>query len=193
MIMKMWVGRFDHVSIKSVIFNCGRILTLLIVCSLVVSSYAQTETSGVSEPHPNVGNAEFESQLNELLTTVYCYCGCERETIEVCVCGTAEMIEDDFSNRLLAGQTVEQIRTNYLDTYGPQFYAVMPVEGINLIAYIMPVVILALIGGVAFAVLRKARQQSVSTADGADGSEQQVTDTTLKRVESELEKYKREK
>ena len=193
MIMKMWVGRFDHVSIKYVIFNSRRILTLLIVCSLVVSSYAQTETSGGSEPDPNVGNAEFEFKLNELLTTVYCYCGCERETIEVCVCGTAEMIEDDFRNRLLAGQTVEQIRTNYLDTYGPQFYAVMPVEGINLIAYIMPVVILALIGGVAFVVLRRSRQQSVSTADGESVSEQEVTDTTLKRVEEELERYKREK
>ena len=193
MIMKMWMGRFDHVSIKYVIFNCGWIVTLLIVCSLVVSSYARTETSGVSEPNPNEGNAEFEFKLNELLTTVYCYCGCERETIEVCVCGTAEMIEDDFRNRLLAGQTVEQIRTNYLETFGPQFYAVMPAEGINLIAYIMPVVILVLIGGVAFAVLRKSRQQSVSTADGAGVSKQQVTDTTLKRVEAELEKYKREK
>lgn len=192
MIMKMWAGRFDHVSIKHVIFNCGWILTFLIVCSLVVSSYAQTETSGVSEP-PNVGNTEFEFKLNELLTTVYCYCGCERETIEVCVCGTAEMIEEDFRNRLLAGQTVEQIRTNYLDTYGPQFYAVMPAEGINLIAYIMPAVIFALIGGVAFAVLRKSRQQSVSTADGEDASEQAVTDTTLKRVEAELKRYKREK
>ena len=164
----------------------------LIVCSLVVSSYAQTETSGASEP-PNVGNTEFKFKLNDLLTTVYCYCGCERETIEVCVCGTAEMIEEDFRNRLLAGQTVEQIRTNYLDTYGPQFYAVMPVEGINLIAYIMPAVIFALIGGVAFAVLRKSRQQSVLTADGEDVSEQAVTDTTLKRVEAELEKYKHEK
>ena len=70
------------------------------------------------------------------------------------MCGTSEQIETDFRNRLLAGQTVEQIRTDYLDTYGPQFYAVMPAEGINLIAYIMPGVILVLIGGVAFVVLR---------------------------------------
>jgi cytochrome c-type biogenesis protein CcmH/NrfF len=192
MIMKMWMGRFNHVSLKFVIFNFVQIAMLLIVYSLVVSSYAQTETSGVSESE-TAGDAQFEFQLNELLTTVYCYCGCERETIEVCVCGTAEQIEDDFRNRLLAGQTVEQIRANYLDTFGPQFYAVMPAKGINLIAYIMPVVILVLIGGVAFAVLRKSKQQSASTVDGGDGSKQQVTDTTLKRVEAELERYKREK
>ena len=192
MIMKIGMGRFEHVSIKFVIFNCVQIFTLLIVCSLVVPSHAQTETSAVSKPQ-NAGDAQFESQLKELLTTVYCYCGCERETIEACVCGTAEWIEEDFRNRLLAGQTVEQIRTTYLDTHGPQFYAVMPPEGINLIAYIMPVVILALIGGVAFAVLRKLKQQPATTTDGGGVSKQQVTDTTLKQVEVELERYKREK
>lgn len=192
MIMKIWTRKFERVSIKFVIFNSVQIITLLIVCSLVVPSHAQTETSTVSESQ-NTGDTQFESQLKELLTTVYCYCSCERETIEACVCGTAEQIEDDFRNRLLVGQTVEQIRTDYLDTYGPQFYAVMPPEGINLIAYIMPVVILALIGGVAFTVLRKSKQEPATTTDGGGVSKQQVTDTTLKQVETELERYKREK
>ena len=174
--MEMKSRKFEHVLVNGV-----QIVMLLIACSLILPSYAQTETA-----------AELESQLKELLTTVYCYCGCERETIEACVCGTAELIEKDFRNRLLAGQTVEQIRTNYLDTYGPQFYAVMPAEGINLIAYIMPAVILALIGGVAFTVLRKSKQP-VTTTDGSEVSKQQVTDTTLKQVESELERYKQEK
>ena len=182
MVIKMRTRRLEHISIKLLIFNSLRIFMLLIICSLVLPSCAQTEAQ-------NTENA----QLEELLTTVYCYCGCERETIRACVCGTAERIEDDFRNKLLAGQTVEQIRTNYLDTYGPQFYAVMPAEGINLIAYIMPVVILVLIGGVAFVVLRKSKQQPVSTTDGDSGAQQQVSDTTLKQLESELEKYKQEK
>ena len=159
---------------------------LLVFCFFAVRVDAQMETS-------NPSDAQFESKLNELLTTVYCYCGCERETIEVCVCGTAEQIESDFRNRLLAGQTVEEIRTRYLDTYGPQFYAVMPAEGINLIAYIMPAVILVLIGGIAFAVLRRAKQQPVATADRDEVSDQQISDTALKQVETELERYKNEK
>ena len=165
-------------------FAC--VVVFFVTCCLVATTPAQTESE-------NAENVQVESQLKELLTTVYCYCGCERETIEVCVCGTAEQIEADFRNRLLAGQTVEQIRTNYLDTYGPQFYAVMPAEGINLIAYIMPAVILLLIGGVAFVVLRKSKQQPAATAGGDGASDQQVSDTTLKRVEAELERYKAEK
>ena len=189
MIMKLRTGKLEHVALKFAIFNSAQIVTLLIVCSLFISLCAPTETAAESLAKL----AELESELKELLTTVYCYCGCERETIEACVCGTAAQIEDDFRNRLLAGQMVEQIRTNYLDTYGPQFYAVMPAEGINLIAYIMPVVILALIGGVAFTVLRKSKQQPATTTDGGGGSSQQVTDTTVKQVEAELERYKQEK
>lgn len=171
----------------ALLLNFTWITAFLVICFLNPTAHAQTESQ-------NTESAQFESQLNELLTTVYCYCGCERETIEVCVCVTAERIEDNFRNQLLAGQTVEQIRTNYLDTYGPQFYAIMPAEGINLIAYIMPAVILVLIGGVAFVVLRKSKQQPLaSTTDRREESNQQVSDTTLKQVEAELERYKEKK
>ena len=156
----------------------------LAVCTATVQ--AQTEDS-----------TGFEAQLDELLTTVYCYCGCERETIEVCVCATAQMIETDFSTRLNAGETVEQIRTNYLETHGPQFYAVMPAKGINLLAYIMPAVILILLGGVAFMVLRKSRQVGALSAsryhtDRHGQAASQVSDETVKKVEAELERYKQE-
>ncbi len=180
----MKVKKFERISTANaaLILSFASLVVFLIVCLFA---------GGVSEAQ-NTADAQFESKLNELLTTVYCYCGCERETIEVCVCGTAEQIEADFRNRLLAGQTVAQIRTNYLDTYGSQFYAVMPAEGINLIAYIMPAVILVLIGGVAFVVLRKSKQM-VKTTDSSGGSSQQVSDTALKQVEAELERYKQEK
>lgn len=184
----MKVNRFKSILLSkdALLLSFAWIAAFLVTCFLNPITHAQTESQ-------NTESAQFESQLNELLTTVYCYCGCERETIEVCVCGTADRIKNDFRNQLLAGQTVEQIRTNYLDTYGPQFYAVMPAEGINLIAYIMPAVILVIIGGVAFVVLRKSKQHRVSTTDGHDVSNQQVSDTTLKQVESELERYKQDK
>ena len=164
------------------------ILTLAIVCSSIVALSAQTE----EPPATSDTDATFDTKIEELLTTVYCYCGCERETIEKCVCQTAVRIESDFREQLLAGQTVEQIRTNYLDTYGPQFYAIMPAEGINLLAYTMPAVILLLIGGIAFAVLRKSRRHAV-TSNGTEVPTEQVSDATVKQVEAELQRYKQEK
>jgi cytochrome c-type biogenesis protein CcmH/NrfF len=188
----MKTGRFENIAMSNtaVIPNFMWIVALFIACSFTVPGHAQMEVSRAAAPK-DAKDATLASELEELITAVYCYCGCERETIKVCVCNTAAMIEKDFHNRLLAGQTVEQIRTNYLDTFGPQFYAVMPAEGINLLAYIMPVVILVLIGGVAFAVLRRSRQEMV-TSDGLEVPKQQVSDTTVKQVEAELERYKRQ-
>ncbi|MCG9130228.1 cytochrome c-type biogenesis protein CcmH [Candidatus Poribacteria bacterium] len=173
------------------VLNLVAIVVFLVVCSFIVTVCAQTGASQTAEPE-GVTDAAVKSDLQELLTTVYCYCGCTRETIEVCTCGTAMNIENNFRDRLLAGETVEQIRTDYLDTYGPQYYAVMPVEGINLLAYAMPVVILVFIGGIAFVVLRRSMRSGSVTADVREASTSQVADKTVKQVEAELEKYKRE-
>ena len=187
----MKIGRFAHITTSNefLILNFVSVV-LFIICSFIFIGCEQIGEAQSAEPK-DVKDATVASNLEELITTVYCYCGCERETIEVCVCDTAGMIEEDFRKRLLAGQTVEQIRTNYLDTFGPQFYAVMPAEGINVIAYIMPAVILVLIGGIAFAVLRRSRQPAVASHVPGEPN-QQVSDTTVKQVEAELERYKQQ-
>lgn len=186
----MKIGRFEHITTSNNApipnFNFMWIIALFMACCFITTAHAQTETPRTAEIE-----AAIASKLEELLTAVYCYCGCIRETIEVCVCETAVMIEKDFRNRLLAGQTVEQIRTNYLDTFGPQYYAVMPAEGINLLAYIMPAVIFVLIGSVAFFALRRSKQRPV-TSDVPEEPGQQVSNTTVKQVEVELERYKRQ-
>ena len=191
----METARFEHIpkSSRSVILNWMWAALLFIACSLIVTADAQVEEASGTEPE-NVIDATFASNLKELLTTVYCYCGCVRETIEMCRCPTAGRIENNFRDRLLAGETVEQIRADYLDTYGPQYYAVMPAEGINLLAYAMPIIILALIGGIIFVVLRRSTlsMQKTAAAGAHETSVSEVSDETVKQVEAELERYKRE-
>ena len=176
----------NALSDKVVIRNFVRFILLFIVCSFIVTGCVQT---GRAESLVPINEEKVASDLEELLTTVYCYCGCTRETIKACVCGTALAVEASFKDELAYGKSVEQIRTAYLEKYGPQFYAVMPAEGINLLAYIMPAVILVLIGGVVFVVLRR----STRSGQGAlITSESQVSDNAVKQVEAELERYKRE-
>lgn len=128
----------------------------------------------------------FDTQLNELLTTVYCHCGCVRETIQACVCVTAQNIEADFQNRLLEGDSVEIIRTDYLEKWGPEFSAVMPTKGVNIIAYVMPAVILLTLGGVIlFIRLKSSDNKVVRTLP-----DKQISDKLQRKLESELEEYK---
>ena len=126
-----------------------------------------------------------EKQLDELLTTTYCFCGCVRETNKACVCETAQRIETMFRNRLLEGKTVEEIRTAYLEQYGIQFHAVLKAEGVNILAYLMPAVILIAIGGVIFGIRHRSRENKVTTQP-----DKQISDELQQHLESELDKYK---
>ncbi len=187
----MKTQRFLHsaLSDKFVVHNLVRFILIFVVCSFMITGHAETETGLKTVEDP-----AFASNLEELLTTVYCHCGCTRETIKVCVCGTALAIEASFKDELTKGKSVDEIRAAYLEQYGPQFYAVMPVEGINVLAYVMPAVILVLIGGVVFVVLRRSTrsvQGASITSDASDKSESQVSDAAVKQVEAELERYKR--
>ena len=134
-------------------------------------------------------NPSLETKLNEALTSLYCYCGCTRETIQHCVCGTAQQLEADFNRRLVAGETVAQIRADYLATFGTQYSALMPAKGFNLVAYTMPGVIILLLGVVVFLVIKSKRapqKQSVQAAHQPDGD-------LYKDIEEAIERQKRER
>lgn len=66
-------------------------------------------------------DTSLESKLEQLMTSVYCHCGCTRETIRQCVCGVAQQIESKFRGRLAAGQTVEQLRNEYIAVWNAVF------------------------------------------------------------------------
>lgn len=139
-----------------------------------------------SETVESQNSEDYESQMYELKTALYCYCGCDRMTYEICHCVTAEFMKKEFRKALNEGQTVEEIRAAYLEEHGPQYSAVMHAKGINLLAYIMPAVILFLIGGVAVVVLQNSRRDKVMTTP----PETQISEEMQRQLESELEKYK---
>lgn len=160
-------------------------LLVLTVLFLFSSSPIAQETDSTLTTTSKDGSI-LDKQLDELLTTTYCPCGCVRETNKKCVCETAQMIETMFLNRLSEGKTVEEIRTAYLEQYGSQFHAVMKAEGVNILAYVMPAVILIAIGGVIFGIRHRSRVNKGTSMP----HEKQISDELQQHLESELEKYK---
>ena len=108
-------------------------------------------------------------------------------TFEICHCQTAEQFKKKFRTALMDGQTVEEITAAYLDKYGPQFSAVMKVEGINILAFSMPVVILLVIGGVIYTV---RRQSSREYKHFPLQDNRQLSAELQQKIESELEQFK---
>ncbi|MYF98731.1 hypothetical protein F4212_06285 [Candidatus Poribacteria bacterium] len=146
------------------------------------TAMAQVQT----EEKTTVNSGDIESQMRELESTLYCHCGCERMTYEICQCGTAQYEKIGFRDALMKGKTVEEIRTEYLEKYGARYSAIMPAEGINLLAYLMPAVILIVIGGVVYVVLQRFRRNESTLTQPSD----QVSDELQQQIEAELEKYK---
>jgi len=125
------------------------------------------------------------TDLKKLLESVYCYCGCSRETIEVCICGVAQEIEKNFKKKLTLEKTVDQIKSEYLAQYGSQFDAIMKAEGFNLVAYIVPFVLLAIFGGISVVVLKKQKAVQIVT--------QPAGSTNLDGLEEEIQQYRQQR
>lgn len=125
------------------------------------------------------------ADLKKLLKSVYCYCGCSRETIEVCICGVAQEIEKNFKQKLTLEKTVDQIKSEYLAQYGSQFDAIMKAEGFNLVAYIVPFVLLAIFGGISVVVLKKQKAVQIVT--------QPAGSTNLDELEKEIQQYRQQR
>jgi len=157
---------------------------LLVACSALTNVYADQATRSP--------DSSIENLLEQATTTVYCYCGCTRETIRHCVCGTAQQVEADFLHRLGLGVTVEQIRDEYIATHGTQYLAIMPAKGFNLVAYVVPALIIILLGLIVFGVI-KSKVRSLRT-DGPVSFQkgQCLTEDVRGQIEAELERVKQQ-
>lgn len=186
---------------RNVIHIDNKIRTLIILAcifTLISASIAQEQQDGQitsesqesddkSEENNATDSQDIETQLEQLKKILYCPCGCDRMTFEICHCQTAEQFKKQFRTALTEGQSVEEITVAYLETYGPQFSAVMKAEGINILAFSMPVVILLVIGGVIYTV---RRQSSREYKQFPLQDNRQLSDELQQKIESELEEFK---
>lgn len=173
--------------------NRIRILIVLVcIFTLISASIAQEQEDDQITSESQESDAkspesqDVETELEQLKKELYCPCGCDRMTFEICHCGTAEKFKKEFRKALTDGQSVEEITAAYLKTYGPQFSAVMKFEKINILAYTMPIVFLLAIGGVIYIV----RSQSRLKKPFPPQDNRQLSDELQQKIESELEQFK---
>lgn len=162
------------------------IFLILISFSCFISVADAQEQAITTDP-------SLEADLDQLMTSVYCYCGCVRETIKHCVCAVAQGIETDFRNRLSAGETVQQIRDDYLARRGTQYSALMPAKGFNIVAYAMPAVIIVLLGVIVFLVLRSKRRAALAKSSASTEPKRSASTDQYEQIEQELERYKQQR
>jgi cytochrome c-type biogenesis protein CcmH/NrfF len=146
---------------------------------------------GLSIPPIYADERTLEDPVIELSESVYCPCGCVRETIRACVCGTAQGITQEFQNRLRNEETIEEIREDYLGKYGTQFNAVMLAEGFNIVAYVIPFFILVVGLGIVAIVITRLKQGIREPAKTTSAKIDRAQ-FDYQQSEDEVERYKRD-
>lgn len=90
-----------------------------------------------------------------LFNSLICTCGCPRETLGTCTCGTAHARRDELRTLLDSGKGIEEIQDLYAKRYGMQGLAVPPNKGIGRAVWAVPVVAMAIGAGAVLLALRK--------------------------------------
>ncbi len=119
----------------------------------------------------------------QLLKELWCPI-CNGIRLDVCEQKVCEQMRAMIDQELAAGKTPEQIKAQFIDLYGPVVLGEPPREGFNLIAWIMPV--LLLIGGLATAVLISRRRRPQALPMPIPSAPSGTADPYLARVEREL-------
>ena len=162
------------------------ILLMLLIISLPIT-VTHAEEWGSTRDLP------IESKVDLLIKSLYCYCGCARETLQQCVCEVSQQLKNDFRNQLAAGTTVEQLRNDYIAAHGTQYSAIMPVKGFNIVAYIMPAIIIVLLGVIVFIVLKSKRESQLARQRVPVEKKSSASNDLYNQIEAEIESYKRQR
>ena len=115
------------------------------VCAIAVALYL---APGAAAQGPNVDNEVIRISKN-----LYCPV-CPATPLDVCETQACKQWRDLIKQKLLAGESEEQIRAYFIAQYGERVLGAPPPEGFNLGAYLLPFLLLLAGGGLLFLTLR---------------------------------------
>ena len=103
---------------------------------------------------------------------------CPSETIDQSQVQLAQQMRTIVQEKLVAGESREEIFQFFVERYGESVLASPPRRGFNLLVWLVPPVALIVGGGVLYAVLRTMRRQSAGST-GVGASIEMLHDDTL--------------
>lgn len=169
------------------------LIPMLLLCFFVLTSpiaHAQQSSSesaaATTQGAAAAPNAVTPNDVNEVAKELWCPL-CSGVRLDACELKACEQMRDMIAVQLEEGQDKEAIKGYFLEQYGPQVLGEPPLQGFNLLAWVLPFV--AMIGGGVF-VWRRTRsmissppqEQSASTPTASD-------DAYSRQLEEELKRY----
>lgn len=130
-----------------------------------------------------------DDQVNAIAKEMYCPV-CESTPLDVCPTQACTEWRELIRQMLAEGQSEAEIKGYFVDRFGPQVLAAPPAEGLNLLIYVVPPVII--LAGVlllygAFRSWRRTAQVQASPKPPVGGPSEK-NDEYVRRMEDELRK-----
>ena len=145
------------------------------ICLLIVSLLGQAAAA----------DADLEAPYGRLIEGLMCACKSENwtRTLKSCTDACADPQKKEIRALLSEGKSEEEVVDLYVARYGPKVVAGTPFEGIHILVYLAPplIIILGAIGILAFVRRRVSRPGTDSPAPLEDD------DPYARRVDAELE------
>ena len=136
-----------------------------------------------------VGNPDVYLEIgglpDEENATIYCPV-CENVPLDVCPTQACAQWRDTIRERLVAGDSEQEIKDFFVEQYGARVLATPPATGFNWLVYVLPPVVF-LVG--AFILVRTFRNwRKVTSVVPAEGPDQDAgsQDPYVQRIEDEL-------
>lgn len=170
---------------------------VLFAMALMTSPLLAQETGAASSSESSVDASTITAdQVNEIARELWCPL-CSGVRLDSCELKACDQMKDEIAIKLANGDGLPEIKTYFVDQYGPQVLGEPPREGFNLLAWILPFVVL--IGGGVFLVtrgrkiFRNNQEADITPEFGEDASAADEgappEDPYARQLEDELKQY----
>lgn len=154
---------------------------LPVICLLVISIVGSPPLLAQDDPTEITAD-----EVNNVARHLWCpLCG-GRLRLDSCELKACSQMREVIALKLAEGEDTESIRAYFLEQYGPQVLGEPPRQGLNWLAWILPVVAVA--GGAVFLWLR-LREMSRPPAAAPARATDAGLDERERRLEEELARY----
>ncbi len=133
------------------------------------------------------------TQIKEIAKDLVCLCGtCNRESLSTCLCNYGVAQRDKIGKEIDIGKTNNEIIQGFTLEFGDVVLASPRAEGVNLLAWIIPIV--ALLLGAIILRLFVIRRVDTSTPYSNEvgntlSSDSRLDDKQQKRLQNELKQF----
>ncbi len=124
--------------------------------------------------------------VSEVEKNLMCTCGCTM-ALYTCECGTAAKMRNQIQAMIDKGMDKDKIIATYVNQYGERILSAPTKSGFNLLAWVLPFVVLIVVG---FFLYKALRRWSIdSEHDDEEKLQTEVEAQYNKKLKEELDKF----